>query len=61
MIARALRREKDGVLEPPPETNTVVFVDDVHFGEEVGSCWVTEHRGRRRLSDVLSTKTCQIA
>ncbi|CAM9710872.1 unnamed protein product [Scytosiphon promiscuus] len=34
VIARALGREKDGVLEPPPGSGTVVFLDDVHFGEE---------------------------
>lgn len=35
VIGRALRREKDGVLEPPQDSSTVVFLDDVHFAEEV--------------------------
>lgn len=35
VIGRALKREKDGVLEAPPECTTVVFLDDVHFAEEV--------------------------
>ncbi|CAM9120215.1 unnamed protein product, partial [Ectocarpus sp. 13 AM-2016] len=34
VIGRALRREKDGVLEAPQDSSTVVFLDDVHFAEE---------------------------
>ncbi|CAM9401133.1 unnamed protein product [Ectocarpus fasciculatus] len=34
VIARALRREKDGVLEAPQDSSTVVFLDDVHFAKE---------------------------
>lgn len=35
VIGRALKREKDGVLEPPQQSATVVFLDDVHLAQEV--------------------------
>ncbi len=35
VIGRALKREKDGVLEAPPECTTVLFLDDVHCAQEV--------------------------
>lgn len=35
VVARALRREKDGMLEAPPGSTAVVFLDDVHLAEEV--------------------------
>ena len=35
VIGRALKREKDGVLESPPECTTVIFLDDVHCAQEV--------------------------
>lgn len=35
VLGRALRREKDGVLEPPPGSRVVIFLDDVHLAEEV--------------------------
>lgn len=43
VVGRALRREKDGVLEPPPGSRVVVFLDDVHLAEEV---WHGRFRGR---------------
>lgn len=42
VVGRALRREKDGVLEPPPGSRVVVFLDDVHLAEEV---WYARVRG----------------
>jgi len=37
VIGRALKRERDGLLEAPPECTTVVFLDDVHCAQEVGA------------------------
>lgn len=34
-ISKALRREKDGVLEAPPGSRVAIFFDDVHLAEEV--------------------------
>lgn len=34
-IRKALRREKDGVLEAPHGSDVVVFLDDVHLAEDV--------------------------
>lgn len=34
-IRKALLREKDGVLEPPPGSDINIFLDDVHLVEEV--------------------------
>lgn len=35
VIGRALKREKDGVLEAPQQSTAVIFLDDVHLSQEV--------------------------
>lgn len=40
VIGRALRREKDGVLEAPSGSGLIVFLDDVHILDEVKKCRV---------------------
>lgn len=35
VIGRALKREKDGVLEAPQQSTAVIFLDDVHLAQEV--------------------------
>lgn len=35
VIGRALKREKDGVLEAPHRSTPVIFLDDVHLAQEV--------------------------
>ena len=35
VIGRALKREKDGVLEAPQQSIPVLFLDDVHVAQEV--------------------------
>lgn len=55
VIGRALKREKDGVLEAPPECTTVVFLDDVHFAEEVCVIAKTKHKGNERIQDHLKS------
>ena len=35
VLGRALKREKDGVLEAPQQSALVLFLDDVHVAQEV--------------------------
>ena len=37
VIGRALRREKEGVLEGQLGSGVVIFLDDVHLTQEVGT------------------------